>query len=375
MLKRYLFTHQKPLESGAGLTKQHDLSLPIKPNTHKVKNLDHDTTILSSLAQSKLGINIASIKPLRAHASARKIYRMTAREGQSYIGVINEHIDENIAFTGFSQSFINIGIKVPLILASNQTTAYIESDLGDTTLMDVLQSSEGMNTPLIFKLYQDAIEALLNLQANGLQAIDQRLCYQGALFDGSAIAKDIQYFCDEYLQRVNLWGSQDDLSSDVAELIEACQHFERGFFMHRDFQSRNIMVHNDELYLIDYQSGREGPLQYDLASLLFQSKANLPFTMRESLLEYYLERANAYFQLDVDQFKQQYLIFVLIRALQNLGAYGKQGLGNGKEYFKTSISYALKNCRYLLEHWPQQLKCPNLRDKLERAIHDDNTNL
>lgn len=333
--------------------------------------MNSDVALLSNLYESNLGATIASITPLRAHASARKIYRIQTQDGISYIGVVNHCVEENMAFIGFSQSLSKIGINVPCIYASNESTAYIETDLGDVTLMDILKSSEKPNTPQILNLYQEAIRALLTLQADGLNVIDKHLCYQGSLFDGSAIAKDVKFFYEEYLQRVNLWNPKDDFSSDIEELIQACCKFHRGCFMHRDYQARNIMVQHDNLYIIDYQSGREGPPQYDLASLLFQSKANLPFDMREQLLEYYLNQSSSFFDLDVDEFKDQYLIFVLIRALQTLGAYGKQGLGNGKGYFKSSIPYALKNCNYLLAHWPKQLKCLKIRDKLERAISND----
>ncbi len=336
-----------------------------------------DEQLLNSLASNELDIKVESIIPLRAHASARKIYRLLMGDGTSTIGIVNEVIEENIAFTEFSKSFDSIGLNVPSIFASDNETAYIETDLGDETLMDVLISSrdgKGLNESII-NLYKDAIDQLLIFQTKGLDVIDKNLCYQGSVFDGAALSKDINYFCDEYLHRVGLWNTEDNFSQDINELRQICGNFDRGYFMYRDFQSRNVMVCDGKLYFIDYQSGREGPLQYDLASLLFQSQANLPYPIREQLLEYYLVQSKNYINIDHEEFKELYIVFVLVRALQNLGAYGKLGLGQQKDYFKASIPFALKNCKYILNHWPKRLDCSNLRVKLERAVENVSANL
>jgi aminoglycoside/choline kinase family phosphotransferase len=332
--------------------------------------MERSEQLLTKLANENLNLKVESILPLRAHGSARKIYRIILEDKNSYIGIVNEFIEENLAFTRFSESFRNIGLNVPAIITSDDETAYIETDLGNQTLMDILKSSNEDEKVQVFELYKNAIDHLLKFQTEGLDSIDKKLCYQGAVFDGAAVTKDINYFCEEYLSRVNLWDSKDNLSKDTEELVQICESFDRGYFMYRDFQSRNIMVCDGELFFIDYQSGREGPLQYDLASLLFQSQANLPFDIREDLFDYYLTQSKKILDINPDDFKELYIIFVLVRALQNLGAYGKLGLGQQKEYFKASIPFALRNCEYILNNWPKRLRCFNLRSKLESAVKD-----
>lgn len=332
--------------------------------------MNADAQRLKDLAAHQLSTQVIRVDSLQAHASARRIYRLWMSDGSSTIGVVNDCLAENAAFIGFSHSFHAIGLRVPSILASDHTTAYITCDFGDTTLMDVIVSARKTNSfeTRVIPLYKKSIEQLLAFQTQGLDAIDQTLCYQGAVFNGAAIAEDVHFFCRQYLARVNLWSATDDVTDDIAELVQVCAGFDRGYFMYRDFQSRNIMVDQQSLYFIDYQSGREGPLQYDLASLLFQSKANLSDTMRDMLLEYYLSAAEHLIDLDHDRFKALYRVFVLVRALQTLGVYGELGLGQHKAYFKSSIPFALQNCRSILKHWPKILKCPSLRHKLERAV-------
>ncbi|MEM7083129.1 MAG: phosphotransferase [Pseudomonadota bacterium] len=332
-----------------------------------------DQQLLIELAEQELDTRVAHATAMRAHASARRIYRLTLEGGATVVGIINEELDENRAFIGFSNAFHSIGLSVPEILADNGSTAYLESDLGDETLMDRLVSTRQEQTipAETVALYRKSIDGLIRFQLEGLQTIDTALCYQGALFSKDAVSKDVDYFCTEFLTRIDLWSDTDDLSGDIEELEEYCDAFERGFFMFRDFQSRNIMICDDEPFFIDYQSGREGPLQYDLASLLFQSKANLPFALREELVDYYLGRLKLHKPVDESHFMRNFSVFVLVRALQNLGAYGKLGLGQGKQYFRDSIPYALRNCAYILDHWPKGLDCFQLRAKIRRAIDSD----
>jgi aminoglycoside/choline kinase family phosphotransferase len=324
---------------------------------------------LKQLAENEISHDLIQIEPLRAHASARQIYRLHFNHQPSMVGVCNDMLAENLAFVSFAKSFKGLGLRVPEIVANNQTDTYIETDLGDRTLMDELMEfrSENSIDSKVIHWYKQALENLIDFQLKGLQALDLSLCYQGAKFDAQAIKKDIHYFFSEYLGRIGLYSEADDFSADIQELASFGDRYASGYFMFRDFQSRNIMIHEKNLWYIDFQSGREGPLQYDLASLLFQSQANLPFSVREELFEHYLAALAEKIVVDEKLFRADFLICVLIRALQNLGAYGKLGLGQGKEYFLKSIPFALNNCRYLLKNWPQSLHCNNLRARIEKA--------
>jgi hypothetical protein len=140
--------------------------------------------------------------------------------------------------------------------------------------------------------------------------------------------------------------------------------------MYRDFQSRNILVYNDELYFVDYQGGRKGALQYDVASLFFQAKVNLSEHIREELLEYYLQLLSQKLKVKSQKFMRHYYGYVLIRLLQTLGAYGFRGYYENKTHFLTSIPYALKNLQWLVEknHIPKKL--PELKRILDFIINN-----
>jgi aminoglycoside/choline kinase family phosphotransferase len=333
--------------------------------------MDTKELVLRTLVAQQMHTQVARTETMRAHASARCIYRLHLEDGRSVVGIFNENIPENKAFVGFCKSFHQRGLPVPAILASNGEAAYIESDLGDATLMDHLvahKNADGSIAPGVESLYRQAVLDLIRFQTQGMQVIDAHLCYQGTKFNGAAIERDTYYFLDEYVARIGIHQDKSYFSEDIKELCALGEKYTRGYFMFRDFQSRNIMVQKDTLSYIDFQSGREGPLQYDLASLLFQSQANLPYSLRESLLYFYLENVAEVVTLDTRKFKDDFMAFVLVRALQNLGAYGKLGLEQGKIYFKESIPFALKNCQYILDNWPKSLVCKKLRYTIEQVI-------
>lgn len=328
--------------------------------------LDEDA--LAALASKQLKRDAVEILALRAHASSRKIYRLIFDDGESVIGIANDSVAENLAFVEFSRSFRSLRLRVPSILAFDGSRHYLETDLGDTTLMNILDANRTVGAPgdAVVDLYRCALTDLVHFQTNGLEVIDRSLCYQGDRFDEIAVHRDLRYFATEYLMRAGIGAS--GLDDDFQELSKRAGNYERGFFMFRDFQARNIMVVEGVPHYIDYQSGREGPLHYDVASLLFQSQANLPTPLREELLEHYLQELSGRRVIDKDAFRSQYLLFVLVRALQNLGAYGKLGIGQGKQYFLNSIPYALRNCSYVVERWPIGKECGALRARLVEMI-------
>ncbi|WP_405237570.1 aminoglycoside phosphotransferase family protein [Lentisalinibacter orientalis] len=329
--------------------------------------------VLSQIvAEAGLG-RIEEISPLRAHGSARRIYRIFLADGFTVVGIWNDAHEENAAFIDFARAFLGIGLRVPRIYSPTYPAAYIETDLGDVTLMDSLVSARaaGEISQTVRGHYERALEDLVVFQVQGLGVIDPELCYQGARFDGDAIELDVRYFQEQYLARSVGAESKHELDADICELRQYGEKYLRGFFMYRDFQSRNIMIRDNEPWYIDFQSGREGPLQYDVASLLFQSQADLPYRLREELLDHYIETLAEFIDFDERDFRNDFYVYVLIRALQNLGAYGKLGLGQGKKYFRESIPFALANCRYLLNKWPETLDCPTLRNRIEKIVEND----
>ena len=188
-----------------------------------------------------------------------------------------------------------------------------------------------------------ALQELIRFQLDGHRGLDYKNSYPRHSFDAQSIQWDLNYFKYYYLKLANISFDEQLLEDDYRKFINLLLQAGQDFFMFRDFQSRNIMIRNEKLYFIDYQGGRKGALQYDLASLLYQAKANLPEPLREQMLEYYLDKLQKRINIDRKKFTDQYYAYVLVRTMQVLGAYGYRGFFERKSHFIDSIPYAINN--------------------------------
>lgn len=313
-----------------------------------------------------------SISILGPHASPRVIARLYYQDKPSLVGVVHEDLAENNAFIGFSKAFHKIGLAVPKILGWNGEDAYIETDLGDESLYDHLkQNRNGEKIADSTKtLYQKTLTGLVDFQTRGLKTIDLDLCYRGKSFDVPAIVQDFDAFIQDYAKRSDLEAEAIAARPEFEQIISEVAYYRRGFFMYRDFQARNVMIKDNQPFFIDYQSGREGPLAYDLASLLFQASANLPFDFRNAMLDHYLDALSQKIEIDRSAFKQEFIFFVLMRSIQVMGAYGRLGLGQGKEYFLNSIPFGKKNLKFVLEQLPNRPYLDKLLSLLEKVVKE-----
>lgn len=314
---------------------------------------------LIALFQNWSGTSVKSITPLPPSGSARVYYRLTGEHHQA-IGVFHPDDKETKAFIGFTRHFLEKGLPVPEIYATDpDNKTYLIQDLGDHRLFDRVRQLK--NTPgreqEIYPLYQRVLENLAAFQIIGGQQLDYTLCYPRKSFDVQSIHWDLNYFKYHFLKLAYIPFDEAGLEKDFTTLADYLNTADQSYFMYRDFQSRNIMLTDNQLYFIDYQGGRQGALQYDPASLLFEGKTNLPFQMREQLLGEYINILQSYFSVDAQTFKHYYYLFVLIRLLQAFGAYGYRGLYEKKALFKASIPYGLKNIEWLLTNtqWPIDL--------------------
>lgn len=286
------------------------------------------------------------IIPLKAHASDRQIYRLSGR-GASVCGVINGDLKENAAFIYFARFFESQRLPVPEIyIQSEAGDAYLQEDLGDTTLYGLLSLARTPEDPFpeeVERLYEQALTCLTVFQLSGSQDIDYTMCHQRPVFDKEAMLWDMNYFKNSFLNRITLSVDFSKLEGDFETLAAFLLEAPNNYFMYRDFQARNIMVRDGELSFIDFQAGRRGPLQYDVASLLYQSSAAIPEDARTRLRDHYLKKLQEVHALPHDEFLEFYEGFVVMRLLQALGTYGKQGLASGKDYFIRSIKPALNN--------------------------------
>jgi hypothetical protein len=179
---------------------------------------------------------------------------------------------------------------------------------------------------------------------------------------------DLNYFKYYFLKLAKIPFDEQKLEDDFQNFTDFLLSTNRDYFLYRDFQSRNVMLVGDFPYFIDYQGGRKGALQYDIASLLFDAKADIPQDVRNYLLEKYIESLKKYIPIDRSTFISFYNGYVLIRIMQALGAYGFRGFYERKEHFLKSVPYAIKNLEHLLNTTDLPLPLPALTDAWSKLV-------
>jgi len=289
------------------------------------------------------GAKPSSVHHLPPSASERKYFRLNV-ENDSILGAWNPCIQENEAFFSFTYQFLNKDLPVPPIYAiSDDRKAYLLRDLGNVTLFSHLQElrkSMSWNEQLT-EIYRQTLDALIRFQLAG-KGFDFSKAYPRGCFDEQSILWDLQYFKYYFLKLAGIFFDEQALETDFRSFAEFLTQAPSGYFMYRDFQSRNVMLHDDTLYFIDYQGGREGPCSYDLASLLYDAKADIPHPIREILLRYYIEQMKQADSLDPEEFLSYWPGFVYIRILQALGTYGYRGFFQQKNSFPPQHTLCLE---------------------------------
>jgi aminoglycoside/choline kinase family phosphotransferase len=300
--------------------------------------------------------------------SGRVIVRL-AGAGHTAIGIIHSVREENVAFLEFSRHFRRHGLPVPEIYTEDLTHgAYLEEDLDNTTLFEFLSANRSGHdiAPQVVEAYGKVVAALPRFQVDAGRDLNYKVCYPRASFDRQSIAWDLNYFKYYFLRLAGIPFNEQALEVDFTRLTKFLLGADHDYFLYRDFQSRNIMLRDSDPWFVDYQGGRKGALQYDIASLLFDGKADLPPDLRQQLLDHYLDSLAGFIDLKRDAFMEHYYAFVYVRILQALGAYGFRGFYERKPHFLESVPYALKNLRWLAEHVRLPIALPALLDALER---------
>jgi aminoglycoside/choline kinase family phosphotransferase len=320
--------------------------------------------VLKKLFEQHFHSPPARIQPLQDDlgGSGRKIIRL-ANEKVSAIGILYGVREENVAFLEFSKHFRRHGLPVPEIYAVDLSHgAYLQEDLGDTTLFEFLSKNRtGENiAPEAVEAYRKVVAVLPRFQVEAGRDLNYKVCYPCASFDRQSVAWDLNYFKYYFLRLAGIPFNEQALEDDFGRLTEFLLSAPREYFLYRDFQSRNIMLRNGDPFFVDYQGGRKGALQYDIASLLYDAKADLPPELRQQLLDHYLDRLSSFIKLDREAFQRHYYAYVYVRILQALGAYGFRGFYERKAHFLQSVPYALKNLRWLLHHAKLPIELPTL---------------
>jgi aminoglycoside/choline kinase family phosphotransferase len=338
--------------------------------------------ILQHLFEQHFHVPVARIQPLQGQlgGSGRKIIRLfaeklaekakedpgeKAREKITAVGILYDVREENAAFLDFSRHFRKHGLPVPEIYAQDlDHGAYLEEDLGDTTLFEYVSKHRSGPTiePDAVEIYRKVIATLPRFQIEAGRDLNYKVCYPRESFDRQSISWDLNYFKYYFLRLAGIPFNEQAMEDDFSRLTEFLLSADRHYFLYRDFQSRNIMLRASQPFFLDYQGGRKGALQYDVASLLYDAKADLPPDLRQELLDHYLDTVAGFIDLKRDTFMQHYYAYVYIRIMQALGAYGFRGFYERKVHFLQSVPYALKNLRWLLHNVTLPIALPALMD-------------
>ena len=314
---------------------------------------------------------VTAIDKLPQAGSERHYFRIHTAN-KNYIATYGANIKENESFIYFSAHFKKKGLATPEILCINtEKDIYIQDDFGDISLLNQLEEKGYVED--VYNLYKESLHQLALLQVKGHEGLDYKKCLTNSSFGKQAILADLLYFKYYFLDALRRPYDKQKLIDDFEALSNYLSHTEYKFFMFRDFQSRNIMIKKDNsVGFIDYQGGMKGAPQYDVASLLWQAKANLSDDWKQRLLEDYINSFESIVgeAVDRDVFRSQYNGYVLIRLLQVLGAYGFRGLFERKAHFLTSIPLALQNLKWFINNQSMGIAVPEFKKVLELCISD-----
>ena len=325
---------------------------------------------IKTLFKQYSGSDARRVEPLPVSGSARRYYRVFTGD-RTYVGVYHENLRENRLFVDFTRHFEKSRLHVPHVYCvSEDGFCYLQDDLGPDMLLDVVERErEGeFLSEHTMELYRKALSELLKFQLEGGKGLDYAGCLPRPVFDERCIRWDLNYFKYCFLKLAGVEVDEDRLENDFDRLTAKLVMAGADGFMFRDFQSRNIMVVDNEVYFIDYQGGRQGALHYDVASLLYDAIVKIPESQKEELLDFYIRQLTESEPGYAEKFREIYYHFVLVRLLQAMGAFGLRGLHEGKPHFIDSIVPGLQGISTLFESGKLEGEYPEIQYAIRMAF-------
>lgn len=312
--------------------------------------------------------NDNQIIPLPTSGSNRNYYRVVFSgnfEPSTLIASYNSDINENIAHLSFTVHFESLGLSVPQIYTRDNSYKYfLMQDLGDITLFDMLS----VNRTKALEYYKKAIVDLVKFQTEGILGLDLDVAYPVKKFNKRSVMWDLNYFKYYFVKPHDINFDENILEDNFEKFTDILLSSELDYFNYRDFQSRNIMIHKDKPWYIDFQGGRKGPLQYDLVSLLYQAKANLGDETRDLLYNHYIDILNSVLPGKQSMFEENFTYFIYFRLMQVMGAYGFRGLVQRKAHFLQSIPLVISSLSNLLQKSPLNAKFTEINNIFKQIL-------
>ncbi len=303
-----------------------------------------DLELLRALLEaSSCPADVDQIEPLSGDGSDRRFYRVRGRRPCVAVfpalGQPQAMAEARSCYT-IACHLADLGVPVPRVLGHDRENRIILfEDVGDLHLHALAAARSSFAE--VHSYYKQAIDGLLKLQVRGVKGFDSRCCWDTPKYDMELMQQResgyfLQAFCHDYLGKIIM--DEQGLNHDFLQLARRAARERSDFLLHRDFQSRNLMVHEDRVRIIDFQGARLGPLAYDLASLLIDPYASLSRAEQEILFNYYLEQAaKVVVDFDADQFREGYVFLALQRNLQILGAFAFLSQQKRKTFFEKYI--------------------------------------
>ncbi len=333
-------------------------SIPI----YVINHIEHISNLLSRNNYP----DATEIVELPSSGSNRIYFRLTFKHTGSLLAAYNPDVSENIAWHSYSFHFREKGFHVPEIYARDEDYRYfLIQDLGTSDLFSL--TGQGIDNK-VEGIYKVVLRDLLRFQIEGIKGLDLDVAYPVKSFDGNSVLWDLNYFKYYFVKPHELFFNESKLENDFQSFAGKLLETDRTYFMYRDFQARNILLHQNKPWYIDFQGGREGPLMYDVVSLLYQAKANLGDELRKRLLDFYLQELEKLAPGESRKFMTYYEYFIYFRLMQVLGAYGFRGLIQRKGHFLSSIPYAINNLIQLLGDHSLKNEFPELHSVFEQII-------
>ncbi len=287
--------------------------------------------------------DVTGIHAITNSASQRQYFRVE-RESGSLILTLSSHLDENKTFLYFTNCMHEIQIRVPKVLAvSDDFTMYLQEDLGDTNLLSCIQSQEE-NVPNYIAV---TLKDVARMQTDLPKVLDFDKSFEFRTMDEKLILNDLFYFKNYFLEYLEIPFPKQKLIEDFYSIAQKVDDLPHEFFMYRDFQSRNILIHHNQTYYIDYQGGMQGIAAYDCVSFSWQAKANFSPEQKLEIKNLYFEEMQKLSKITTQDLEDSYELSVVIRLFQLLGAYGFRGLVQQKSHFKESINNTLQNIQLI----------------------------
>lgn len=291
------------------------------------------------------------VEPIAVDGSIRLFVRLRAGE-QSLVAMANpDNPPENRAWLYLAEHLGALDLGVPKVVAADlQAGRFLMTDLGEQSLQQaVLQA--GHDPEAVVDLYDPVLATVAKLQAKGAEGLDTGICFDGSCLEPAfLLEREAGYFMEQFVASA-LGIAQSELPRGLPdELAEICRRAGEASpqgLVHRDLQSRNLVIRGNQVGLVDFQGARLGPAQYDLASLVGDPYVDLDPALRSILIERYLKHREALGPFDAEAFMAGWPFVALSRAMQALGAYGFLTRVRGRAHFAAYIEPGLRTLRLI----------------------------